>query len=168
MKYIYAVFALSVIVSSVSVTRALPKRLVRRDVNPALIPQFGVTPGVNPTGGSCDGVLGPNGKPILIPCDCPPSRDLFIADLNANVAAGHCINNTGVEVPPFPEDNSSASQLTRLYIATITLQNLVGPGVGCPQAATTFGAQSQVIRDGNSSTPPAASAPPHAAPASDQ
>jgi len=158
MKFIYAFFVtLSVIVSSLSATRALPKRLVIRDVNPSLIPQFGVSPGVNPTGpgGSCQGVLGPNGQPILIPCDCPPDRDLFIADLNANVAAGHCVNNTEVEVPAFPEDNSAASQLTRLHIATITLQNLVGPGVGCPQAATTFGAQAQAIQNGASSTPAA-------------
>jgi len=154
MKFFYALFVtLSVIVSSVSAIRPHPKRLVNRDVNPSLIPQFGVTPGVNPNGpgGSCQGVLGPNGQPILIPCDCPPDRDLFIADLNANVAAGHCINNTEVEVPAFPDDNSAASQLTRLHIATITLQNLIGPGVGCPQAATTFGAQAHAIQNGASS-----------------
>jgi hypothetical protein len=158
MKFFYALcVTLSVIVSSVSTTRALPKRLVHRDVDPGLIPQFGVTPGVNPTGpgGSCQGVLGPNGQPILIPCHCPPDRNLFIADLNANVAAGHCINNTEVEVPAFPEDNSAASQLTRLHVATVTLQNLFGPGVGCPQAATTFGAQAQAIQNGASSTPAA-------------
>ena len=82
MKFFYALFvSLSVILSSLSTTRALPKRLVNRGVDPGLIPQFGVTPGVNPTGpgGSCQGVLGPNGQPILIPCHCPPDRGLFIA-----------------------------------------------------------------------------------------
>lgn len=44
-----------------------------------LIPQFGITPGVNPTGtGDCDGVNGQDGKPIKIPCHCPPSRKDFI------------------------------------------------------------------------------------------
>jgi len=148
LKFIYALFTLFVVVSSVSASRALPRRLARRDVDPNLIPQFGVSPGVNPTGpgGSCQGVPGPNGQPILIPCDCPPDRNEFIQQYNANVAAGVCVHNTAVAVPPFPTDNSPASQLTRLHIATITLQNLIGPGVGCPQAATTFGAQAQAIQ----------------------
>ena len=59
----------------------------------------------------------------------------------------------------FPTDNSKASQLARLTAATITLQNLRGPGVGCPQAATTFGAQAQAIQDGNTSPANPASAP---------
>lgn len=146
MKFIYAVVALFAIVSSVSATPTLLKRLMRRDVNPNLIPQFGISPGVNPTGtGNCQGVQGPNG-PIEVPCVCPPDRNLFIADLNANVAAGHCTNNPAIAVPPFPEDDSPASQSTRLYIATITLQNLHGPGQGCPQASTTFGAQAKAIQ----------------------
>ena len=82
MKFIYyAVFALSAVVSSVSAIPALSNRYMKRDVPIDLIPQFGITAGVNPTGpgGSCEGVNGPDGKPILIPCDCPPSREQFIA-----------------------------------------------------------------------------------------
>jgi len=166
MKFIYAVIALSAIVSSVSATPTLLKKLMKRDVNPNLIPQFGVSPGVNPSGtGDCDGVQGPNGKAIKIPCSCPPDRNQFIADLNANVAAGHCTNNPAVAVPAFPEDDSSASQLTRLHIATVTLQNLRGPGQGCPQASTTFGAQAQAVQAGANSPPPAASPPAPAPPA---
>lgn len=70
-------------------------------------------------------------------------------------------------MPAFPEDDSSASQLTRLYIATVTLQNLRGPGQGCPQSSTTFGAQAQAIQAGASSTtpsPPPPAAPPASAP----
>lgn len=45
-----------------------------------LAPQFGFQSGVNPTGtGDCDGaVTGSDGKPVKVPCDCPPPRDLFI------------------------------------------------------------------------------------------
>ena len=66
--------------------------------------------------------------------------------MNANVAASHAINNTGVQLC-FPRDNSQASQLARINAATITLQNLFGPGVGCPQAATTFGVAPAPVRD---------------------
>ena len=46
----------------------------------ALTPQFGFQSGVNPTGtGDCDGAVdGSDGKPIKIPCSCPPARDIFI------------------------------------------------------------------------------------------
>lgn len=116
-------------------------------VNPALVPQYGVQPGVNPTGtGDCDGIPNAQGVPIKIPCSCPPSRNEFIASLNANVAAGHAVNNPTIQVS-FPTDDSKASQLARFNAATVTLQNLHGPGVGCPQAATTFGAQIQAIQN---------------------
>jgi hypothetical protein len=54
---------------------------VRRDVNPALVPDLGFTAGKNPTGtGDCDGAVnGPDGKPIKIPCACPPDRATFLA-----------------------------------------------------------------------------------------
>lgn len=99
---ISAVLALSV--------SAIP--VEKRGVNPALVPQFGVNAGTNPTGtGDCDGING-----VKIPCSCPPSRDSFIAvsilllllsllsnsafyqSLSANVAAGHDIHNPGVSV----------------------------------------------------------------------
>lgn len=46
----------------------------------ALTPQFGWTAGINPTGtGTCDGAVDDStGKPVEIPCDCPPPRDIFI------------------------------------------------------------------------------------------
>ncbi|KAL4249839.1 hypothetical protein ABKN59_006632 [Abortiporus biennis] len=109
---------------------------IKRDVPSDLIPEFGVSAGVNPDGtGNCEGIV-VNGQPAKIPCSCPPDRQTFIDDLNANVAAGHAVNNPSISLS-FPTDNSKASQLARLNAATITLQNLHGPGVGCPQVATT-------------------------------
>jgi len=152
---------------------------VKRDVPVALIPQFGVKAGVNPTGtGNCDGINNAAGQPIAIPCTCPPDRNQFIQSLNANVNAGHAVNNPSVQVS-FPTDSSQASALARLNAATVTLQNLNGPGVGCPAVSTTFQAQQQAIQAGqdpnsvqappavadNSAAAPAAPAPAPAAPA---
>ena len=134
-------------------------------VNPALVPQFGLAAGLNPTGtGDCDGIRNAAGQVIKIPCSCPPNRDVFIKvsstsqfhgtrahsacfkDLSANVAAGKVINNPSVTVS-FPTDNSKAAQLARLQAAIVTLQNLNGPGKGCPAASTTFLAQQKAIQD---------------------
>lgn len=80
MKFIYAVFAIFAVVWSVSATPAPHNRYMKRNVPENLIPQFGVTAGVNPAGtADCDGIDGPNGQPIKIPCDCPPPREQFIA-----------------------------------------------------------------------------------------
>ncbi|KAI0750330.1 hypothetical protein C8Q80DRAFT_1100475 [Daedaleopsis nitida] len=156
---------LSAVAVAVSVS-SLPLR--RRDVNAALIPEFGIQAGDRPTGtGDCRGV-----NDILIPCSCPPDRADFISQLNANVAAGHAINNPGVALS-FPQDASKASALTRFNAATVTLQNLRGPGVGCPQAATTWGAQVAAIQSGpdpvanfpGSAPAPAPAPPAPAAPA---
>ena len=76
--------------------------------------------------------------------------------MNANVAAGHVLNNPSVLLS-FPEDNSKASQLARLNAASDTLQNLNGPGKGCPIVSTTFQAQAAAI---NAGTQPAPSASP--------
>jgi len=161
MQFIFAIFALSAVVSSVSAIPALSNRYMKRDVPSDLIPQFGITAGVNPSGtGNCDGINGANGKPILIPCQCPPPREQFIAALNANVAAGHCINNPGVAVPPFPTDNSTTSQLTIFHICTVTLQNLVGPGKGCPQSSTTWSAQAAAVQAEANSAPSSSAGPP--------
>ncbi|KAJ7145033.1 hypothetical protein C8R46DRAFT_1011617 [Mycena filopes] len=142
-------------VLAVSVS-ALPVQ--RRGVDPNLVPQFGVTAGTNPTGtGDCDGING-----VKIPCTCPPSRDSFIASLSADVAAGHNVNNPGVP-SPFPTDGSTASQITRIQTSITALQNLFGPGVGCPAAATTFLAQIKALQDGTAAPAPAPPAP--AAPA---
>ncbi|KAF8489630.1 hypothetical protein F5888DRAFT_1796140 [Russula emetica] len=105
--------------------------------------------------GDCDGAVnGANSQPIKVPCDCPPDRATFIKDLNANVAAGHVLNNSVVPIS-FPEDNSTASQLARLNAASVTLQNLNGPGEGCPVASTTFQAQAAAInKAGTQPAPP--------------
>ena len=54
---------------------------VRRDVDPKLVPELGATAGKNPTGtGDRDGAVnGPDGKPIKVPCTCPPDRQTFLA-----------------------------------------------------------------------------------------
>ena len=89
--------------------------------------------------------------------------------MDANVAAGRAVNNTAVAVS-FPTDNSKASQVARIEAAIVTLQNLNGPGVGCPAASTTFVAQQQAIEDSNTpsvvsaSPSPATSASPAATP----
>ena len=41
----------------------------------------------------------------------------------------------------FPTGNSKQDQAARIEAAIVTLQNLHGPGIGCPSAATTLGAQ---------------------------
>lgn len=155
MKFTIALSAAAVLAASVS---SVP---VRRDVPVDLVPQFGVTPNTNPTGtGDCDGIPNAQGVPIKIPCACPPDRDSFIQELNSNVAAGHVLNNPSVLLS-FPTDNSKASQLARINAAAVTLQNLHGPGQGCPVAATTFSAQQAAI---NAAPDPSAGAPPAAAP----
>ncbi|KAN0105578.1 hypothetical protein V8E52_010872 [Russula decolorans] len=110
--------------------------------------------------GDCDGAAkGANGQPIKVPCDCPPDRATFIKDLNANVAAGHVLNNPVVPIS-FPEDNSTASQLARLNAASVTLQNLNGSGKGCPIASTTFQAQAATINNaGTQPAPPTSPSP---------
>jgi len=137
--------------------------ITRRDVDEALIPQFGFSSGVNPTGtGDCDGaVKGANGQPIKVPCSCPPDRSTFVQTLDANVAAGHILNNPSVPIA-FPQDDSKESQLARLNAASVTLQNLNGPGKGCPIVSTTFQAQAAAI---NAGTPPV-KPPPASTPAS--
>ncbi|KAH9059972.1 hypothetical protein EDB87DRAFT_1562677 [Lactarius vividus] len=119
------------------------------DIDPSLVPPFGWSAGKNPTGtGNCDGaVLGADGLPVQVPCSCPPDRALFIQDLNLNVAAGYSVNNTVVEVS-FPTDNSNESQLARLTAASVTLQNMLGVGIGCPIESTTFAAQQAALLSG--------------------
>ncbi|KAH9889902.1 hypothetical protein C8Q73DRAFT_747653 [Cubamyces lactineus] len=111
-----------------------------RGVDPALVPDFGVVAGTNPDGhGNCQGVNG-----IAIPCSCPPPRDQFIASLNANVAAGRAVNNPSVGVS-FPTGSSKADQQARIVALLVTLQNIHGPGVGCPAVSTVYGQLQQQI-----------------------
>jgi len=161
---------LSALLSAISLIATTSAAPVKRNVDPALVPQFGVQSGVNPSGtGDCDGITNAAGKVIKIPCSCPPDRNAFIQSLNANVAAGRAVNNPSVAVS-FPTDNSKASQVARIQAAIVTLQNLKGPGVGCPAASTTFVAQQQAIQNSNipsvvsASPSPATSASPAATP----
>jgi len=111
---------------------------VKRDVDPNLVPETGFSKGRNPTGtGDCDGAVnGPNGQPIKIPCACPPDRGDIIAALNRNINAGRVINNPNVPPLSFPTGNSPADQAARIRAVLITLQNLNGPGSGCPAVST--------------------------------
>jgi len=128
---------------------------MRRDVDPTLVPPFGISPGVNPDGtGNCDGTIGGDGKPILVPCSCPPPEDQFLAALNANVAAGQAIHNPDAKLS-FPTDTSKQSQLDRMEACIITLQNLFDFGKGCPVAATTYLAQQAAIQNFNGRRSPA-------------
>ncbi|EIM86113.1 uncharacterized protein STEHIDRAFT_122094 [Stereum hirsutum FP-91666 SS1] len=119
----------------------------KRDVDPSLIPSLGFSAGVNPTGtGDCDGAVnGADGKPIAVPCACPPTQDVFNQHLQADVAAGHAVNNPSVATP-FPTDGSVASQLARVNTALVSLQNLNGPGKGCPAVSTTLQAQQKALQ----------------------
>ncbi|KAG9311436.1 hypothetical protein JVU11DRAFT_8549 [Chiua virens] len=132
----------------------------KRDVDPSLVPSFGWQAGVNPDGtGNCDGAVnGTNGKPILVPCQCPPNSTFFLSALNTNVAAGFVTTNPTVKLT-FPADNSTDSQLARLNAASVTLQNLEGPGTGCPISSTTFTAQRKAIEAEGSNTTSSSTTP---------
>jgi hypothetical protein len=60
-----------------------------------------------------------------------------------NVLAGAAVNNSAVRVV-FPLGNGTADAQARITAAEITLQNLRGPGVGCPASATTLGVSASV------------------------
>lgn len=131
--------AISIALISASSVFAAP---MKRDVDPALVPEFGIQAGQNPTGtGDCSGVNG-----IKIPCTCPPDRGAFISALNANVNAGRAVNNPSIAVS-FPTSDSKADQLARIQASLVTLQNLRGPGQGCPASSTTFVAQQAAIQN---------------------
>jgi len=144
------------LLSLVSSTMAFPvHRLYKRDVDPSLVPPLGIKSGQNPDGtGNCDGTIGATGKPVLIPCACPPGESDLLTSLNANVKAGHAVNNPSVPVS-FPTDSSTASQITRIQSVLVTLQNLHGPGVGCPAASTNLLALQKSLQSGSSAPAPA-------------
>ena len=89
----------------------------------------------------------------------------ILQSLNANVIAGRVVNNPSVAVS-FPTDDSTTSRLARLQTAIVTLQNLKGPGVGCPAASTTFLAQQKAVQNGGTPVP-ATPSPAPALPQSD-
>lgn len=65
--------------------------------------------------------------------------------MNANVNAGHATNNPSVAVT-FPTGQDNASKAARIQASLVTLQNLNGPGKGCPAASTTFVAQQAALQ----------------------
>ena len=79
MEFIYAILVFSAVVSSVSAAPTFPRGSMKRDIDAALIPQFGHAAGLNPTGtGNCDGTTNSAGVVVEVPCSCPPDRNLFI------------------------------------------------------------------------------------------
>lgn len=54
------------------------------------------------------------------------------------------MHNPGVKVT-YPLDNSLRSQLARVDTALVTLQNLNGPGKGCPAVSTTLSEQQAAL-----------------------
>jgi len=139
----------------VLISAAPSSLIVKRKVDPSLIPEFGLIAGINPIASDCDGIQNAKGEVVKVPCSCPPTREDFIAALNANVAAGHAVNNPNVLVS-FPTGNDRSSKLSRMMAAIITLQNLHDRGVGCPASSTSFSAQLQAILEGTD-TPPSSS-----------
>lgn len=148
----YAVLAL------VAIASATPRAILRRAVNPALVPDFGVTRGI-PTAqaGTCQGLNG-----AAIPCFCPPDREPFIDRLNQYVDAG---NAFGIPVS-FPDGSDAASITAQNNALVVTLQNFnnTAKGVGCPQGAAVFkqgsvpsgGSGKEGSATGGSGTAPAA------------
>lgn len=106
-------------------------------VNPALVPDFGVKTNTNANAkqtGSCDGFAAATNALTLIPCSCPPSRAAFLDALNKNVAAGS-VQGTPVKFNNNASDQSAATNQARGTAMLVTLQNLNGPGKGCPAAS---------------------------------
>lgn len=65
--------------SVLTLASSLPLNVLRRAVDETLIPDLGFEAGQNPTGsGDCDGAVnGADGKPIKVPCSCPPDAAAF-------------------------------------------------------------------------------------------
>lgn len=131
-----------------------------------LAPDLGGQPNTNPnSAGDCDGPRQPNGQIPKVPCACPPLRNEYINQLFANIQAGHALNNPSVGVS-FPTGNTVQDKHDRITAAVITLQNLNGPGKGCPTVSTTLPEQSNNLDQcgdftcgGNSTSATTTSAP---------
>jgi hypothetical protein len=126
---------------SVPATPATNGKVTAADIA-HIAPDLGVKAPLPPTGfGDCEGpVNNAAGKPISVPCSCPPSREAFIAALTKDVLAGQAVNNPSVKVS-FPLGDSVAHKKGRINAASVALQNLNRPGKGCPFVSTTLGAQ---------------------------
>lgn len=122
------------LLSTPSLALALPSpNLTTRAVDPALVPEFGITAGQNPQpDGSCTGAGGAS-----IPCTCPPDRNAFLDTLNSLVDNGQA---------SFPTGDDADSKRARIMAAMLALQNVGGSaGVGCPVASTTFQEQLDAV-----------------------
>jgi hypothetical protein len=75
---------------------------------------------------------------------CSFAVRVFVQHLVQDVQAGHAVHNPTVKVT-YPVDNSLQSQLARVDTALVTLQNLNGPGQGCPAVSTTLSAQQAAL-----------------------
>lgn len=107
------------------------------NIDPSLVPDFGVAQNVNANAkqqGSCDGFNAASNSVVLISCSCPPSRATFLAALNKNVAAGS-VQGDKVTFNNDASDQSAATNKQRATAMLVTLQNLNGAGVGCPAAS---------------------------------
>ena len=71
-----------------------------------------------------------------------------------NVQAGFAVNNPSVKVS-FQTGDSKQDKSARITAASITIQNLNGPGKGCPVASTKLGALQKAINNGTDVTTPA-------------
>lgn len=107
------------------------------NINPSLVPDFGVAQNANANArqkGSCDGFNAASNAVVNIPCSCPPSRASFLAALDKNVAAGS-VQGEKVQFSNDAGDQSAATNKQRATAMLVTLQNLTGAGVGCPAAS---------------------------------
>lgn len=107
------------------------------NINPSLVPDFGVAQNANANArqqGSCDGFNAASNAVVNIPCSCPPSRASFLAALNKNVAAGS-VQGDKIQFNNDASDQSAATNKQRATAMLVTLQNLTGAGVGCPAAS---------------------------------
>ncbi|KAG8852506.1 hypothetical protein FRB91_006403 [Serendipita sp. 411] len=120
-----------------------------RDEVARLAPDLGFVAGSKPVAGTadCEGPTQPGGNTPRVPCVCPPGREEFINQLLANAQAGRAVKNPGVSMS-FPLGDSVADKKARITASVITLQNLNGPGQGCPSVSTTLAAQSEALDRG--------------------
>ena len=94
-------------------------------------------------------VLAPRARPrsiryIVLPSQYTVFMFVLFQHLVGDVLAGHAVNNPSVKVS-YPLDDSVQSQLARVDTALVTLQNLNGPGKGCPAVSTTLSAQQAAL-----------------------
>ncbi|KAI6382237.1 hypothetical protein MCOR25_000825 [Pyricularia grisea] len=105
-------------------------------LNPDLVPSFGVIPNTNRDAqqpGSCDGFTGT--EIVLIPCSCPPDREVFLSSLRDAIAAGSFVDEP-ISFSNDAADDSPATNRVRADAMLVVLQSFSGVrGVGCPAAS---------------------------------